>query len=156
MTIKKILFAFLFAFCSSQIYSQNAFRVSVSTIITNNTLDEAYQECLNLFNIEPIISNTEDKKTTGLGFACMGGNITFGKNNLNGKIEGVIIYTRDNIETKWLNDITSSYFHDDNMGILINNFNRMPCEGFYGYGENPPFFLNIGEKTICMNIPIKL
>ena len=86
----------------------------------------------------------------------MGGNITFGKNNLNGKIEGVIIYTRDNIETKWLNDITSSYFHDDNMGILINNFNRMPCEGFYGYGENPPFFLNIGEKTMCMNIPIKL
>ena len=156
MTIKKTLFAILFAFCSLQVYSQDAFRITVNTIITNNTLGEGYKECSRLFNEEPTISTTADKKITAYGFSNSGGIVTFGKNNLNGKIEGVVIYTRDDIETKWLNDILSSYFHVDDARGLINNFNKIPCYGSKGYGINPMFMLHIGKKNFCLEIPIKL
>jgi hypothetical protein len=156
MTIKKTLFAILIILSSLEVYSQNAFRVVFNTIITNKTLDDAYKECSRLFNEEHIIGITDDKKMTTFDFSSSGGIITFGKNNLNGKIEGVIIYTRDDIETKWLNDILSSYFHVDDTRGLINNFNKIPCDGYKGYGTNPMFMLNIGNKNFCMKIPIKL
>lgn len=156
MGFKKNVLAIIFALSSLVVYSQDAFRVTFNTIITNNTVGDAYKECKRLFTEEPTISITEDKKITGYGFSSLGGIITFGKNNLNGEIEGVIIYTRDDIETKWLNEILSAYFHIDNNGVLINNFNKITCGISQGYGENPMFILCLGKKDLCMQIPMNL